>query len=142
VRLKPLVSSEGSVGWHRIFCKKIFGDFCRCIFGHPSGITVRKWVPFLGGKLPGIGRGLLWVTPFLMKTLSTVGTVAMFLVGGQILVRGIPVGPHWIEGVSYDMGAVLETIVPILFAGVFGVLAGAIVLPVLHPIKKLVGKKH
>jgi len=93
------------------------------------------------GTLQGIGRGLLWAAPLLMKTLSIVGTVAMFLVGGQILVHGIPVVHHWIERISHDMGAVLEKIVPMLFDGVFGVLAGAVVLAVLHPIKKLVEKK-
>lgn len=94
------------------------------------------------GTLQRIGRGLLWAAPFLMKTLSIVGTVAMFLVGGQILVHGIPVVSHWIEWVSHDMGAVLGKIVPMLFDGVVGVLAGAVVLAVLHPIKKLVRKEH
>ncbi len=37
-----------------------------------------------------LGRGILRVAPYLMKTLSIVGTAAMFLVGGGILVHGIP----------------------------------------------------
>ncbi|MEP4076813.1 DUF808 domain-containing protein [Haloferula sp.] len=94
------------------------------------------------GVLQRVGRGILWFAPFLMKTLSIVGTIAMFLVGGQILVHGIPPVHHWIQHVSHDMGAVLESVVPILFDGVFGVLAGAVVLAVVHPLMKLAGKGH
>ncbi|MEH6557454.1 MAG: DUF808 domain-containing protein [Oceanicoccus sp.] len=39
------------------------------------------------------GRFILSACPYLMKTLSIVGTAAMFLVGGGILVHGIP-GSH------------------------------------------------
>lgn len=35
-----------------------------------------------------LGRGLLAFAPLLMKTLSIVGTLAMFMVGGSILVHG------------------------------------------------------
>ncbi len=37
-----------------------------------------------------IDASILWVAPFLMKTLSIVGTVVMFLVGSGILTHGIP----------------------------------------------------
>lgn len=40
-----------------------------------------------------LGRGLLGAAPYLMKTLSVVGTAAMFLVGGGILLHGLP-GTH------------------------------------------------
>ena len=92
------------------------------------------------GALQKLGRGILWAAPFLMKTLSIVGTVAMFLVGGQILVHGIPVVHHWIEHVANGLGSGLQTIVPMLFDAVFGVAAGALVLVVLHPIMKLAGR--
>src|SRR5512139_2242938 len=39
------------------------------------------------------GKGLLRLAPYLMKTLSIVGTAAMFLVGGGILTHGLP-GAH------------------------------------------------
>ena len=38
----------------------------------------------------GIGRTLLWIAPYLMKSLSVIGTAAMFMVGGGILAHGIP----------------------------------------------------
>jgi len=44
-----------------------------------------------------LGRGLLRGAPLLMKTLSVLGTAAMFLVGGGILVHGIHPIAHWME---------------------------------------------
>jgi predicted DNA repair protein MutK len=40
--------------------------------------------------LRGLGRLLLGAAPWLMKTLSVLGTAAMFLVGGGILAHGLP----------------------------------------------------
>lgn len=44
-----------------------------------------------------LGKGLLVVAPWLMKVLSIVGTLAMFLVGGGIVVHGIAPLHHAIE---------------------------------------------
>ncbi len=44
-----------------------------------------------------LGKGLLAVAPWLMKLLSVVGTLAMFLVGGGIVVHGIAPLHHAIE---------------------------------------------
>lgn len=89
------------------------------------------------GAAQGIGRGILWAAPFLMKGLSVVGTAAMFLVGGQILVHGIPPVHHWIEHLVHSANGFVHSIVPILFNGLFGIAAGAAVLAVLHPLMKL-----
>jgi predicted DNA repair protein MutK len=43
-----------------------------------------------GGMLHALGRGLLGAAPVLMKILSVVGTAAMFLVGGGILLHDQP----------------------------------------------------
>ena len=80
-----------------------------------------------------LGRGILWFAPYLMKTLSIVGTAAMFLVGGGILVHGIPMAydviHHAGEAVkSMPMGNILGTITPILLNGIAGVIAGGVVL--------------
>lgn len=45
----------------------------------------------------GVGKGLLIIAPWLMKALSIVGTLAMFLVGGGIVVHGIAPLHHAIE---------------------------------------------
>jgi len=79
-----------------------------------------------------VGRGLLIFAPFLMKTLSIVGTAAMFLVGGGILVHSIPVIHHLLEPLlqSVESVAILASIVPVLLDGIVGMLAGAFVLVV------------
>ena len=82
------------------------------------------------------GRGILWAAPYLMKSLSIVGTIAMFLVGGGILTHGFPVVHHWIERVSAGLGGVIGTVTPTLLDGVFGVLTGAVVLLVVTLINR------
>ncbi|MDY9677309.1 DUF808 family protein, partial [Escherichia coli] len=39
--------------------------------------------------MQALGKGLLIIAPWLMKALSIVGTLAMFLVGGGIVVHGV-----------------------------------------------------
>ena len=86
-----------------------------------------------GGFKRALGRGILRFAPYMMKTLSIVGTAAMFLVGGGILVHGIPVAydviHHAAEAVkSMPMGNILGVITPVLLNGIAGVFAGGVVL--------------
>ena len=48
-----------------------------------------------------LGMAILRVAPWLLKGLSVAGTAAMFLVGGGILVHGIPPLHHWLEGTNW-----------------------------------------
>ena len=68
--------------------------------------------------------------PFLMKTLSIVGTAAMFLVGGGILVHSIPFIHYLLEPILHSVESikVVASIVPILLDGLVGVIAGALTL--------------
>lgn len=88
-----------------------------------------------------IGRGLLVFAPLLMKTLAIVGTIAMFLVGGGILVHSIELIHHSvIHVVEWGNSVVnvnIETILSILIEGLVGVIAGAILLPIVSGISKL-----
>ena len=76
------------------------------------------------------GRGLLIIAPLLMKTLSIVGTAAMFLVGGGILVHSIPLLHHILEPVLHCVESIkiAASIVPVLLEGLVGIVAGAVVL--------------
>jgi predicted DNA repair protein MutK len=65
-----------------------------------------------------LGRGMLRAAPILMKVLSIAGTAAMFLVGGGILVHGLPFLHHLLEGLP--LGFVWD--------GLVGVVAGGLVL--------------
>jgi predicted DNA repair protein MutK len=74
-----------------------------------------------------LGRGILWVAPHLMKTLSVLGTAAMFLVGGSILVHGLPFLHHFIEHAA-AAAAPFGGLVALLGEGLTGILAGIVAL--------------
>ena len=80
-----------------------------------------------GQAAKSIGGAILSAAPYMMKSLSVIGTVAMFLVGGGILTHGVPVVHHWIEGVAASAGGA-GFIVPMLLNAVAGIVAGAAVL--------------
>jgi predicted DNA repair protein MutK len=73
------------------------------------------------------GRFLLAAAPWLMKALSVLGTAAMFLVGGGILVHGLPVLHRAVEAVAPHSG-VLSVVLPLLADALVGIAAGALVL--------------
>lgn len=86
-----------------------------------------------------VGRGVLMAAPYLMKSLSVIGTAAMFMVGGGILTHGLPIVHHWIEGVASAAGG-LSVIVPTLLNAVAGIIAGAVVLGVVSVVSKVWAK--
>ena len=88
-----------------------------------------------------LGRGLLAFAPWLMKALSVVGTLAMFLVGGGILTHGVPWLQHVIEGFTAGTGAVLGAVLPLLADAVVGVAAGCVVLAVVVAVQRLRGPR-
>ena len=86
------------------------------------------------------GRGVLNAAPYMMKSLTVIGTAAMFLVGGGILTHGVPVLHHWIEGVAQNAAPLLgsvSVIVPTLLNAVAGIIAGAVVLAVVNVAGKI-----
>ena len=85
---------------------------------------------FWHGGLRRIGAALLWFAPRLMKGLAVVGTVAMFLVGGGILMHAMPSVAHVIEQFSTQLGPI-EGAVPTLFGGALGLCAGLLLVKVL-----------
>lgn len=81
-----------------------------------------------------IGKGLLSFAPILMRSLTVIGTVAMFMVGGGILVHGIPDSEHFMNnaqglvGAIPAAGALLAVVTPTILNALAGVIAGGIVL--------------
>ncbi len=81
-----------------------------------------------------VGRALLAAAPVLMKFLSVAGTAAMFLVGGSIVVHGLP----WIAHLGHQLaawgahlpvvGSAMHWLLPLLFDALAGVTTGAVVL--------------
>jgi predicted DNA repair protein MutK len=78
------------------------------------------------------GNGLLAFAPFLMKTLSVVGTAAMFLVGGGILVHGVPFIANFINSIEMSIGGFMGAMAATLSNGVVGLIAGGLVVAVVH----------
>jgi predicted DNA repair protein MutK len=82
-----------------------------------------------------LGLWLVDAAPLLMKTLSVVGTAAMFLVGGGILSHGLPWVHHAALAVSEGFaqgagsaGALLGSVVSLSLDVLVGMVAGALVL--------------
>ncbi|GAA3938571.1 DUF808 domain-containing protein [Litoribacillus peritrichatus] len=98
-----------------------------------------------------IGFGVLAFAPFLMKSLSVLGTLAMFMVGGGILVHGIPGGEAWLHHAAESMMGSLASSESVISIGsmvvqtvgtaIFGVLAGALTLILVQFGFKLAGKE-
>jgi len=87
-----------------------------------------------------IGRAILWMAPWLMKSLSVLGTAAMFMVGGGILVHGIPGAEKLVHGLVSGSGAVIGLLVPTLIDAVIGIVAGAVILAVVMGTQKVIGR--
>jgi uncharacterized protein len=97
-----------------------------------------------GGPLRrAVGRGLLVTAPRLMHLLALVGTIAMFMVGGGILVHGWPFAHHLVEGAAAalatlpSVGAVLAAVTPTLLNAVAGVVAGMVLVLAMTLVSKL-----
>jgi predicted DNA repair protein MutK len=97
-------------------------------------LAARKGAGALMNGVRGFGRMLVSAAPKLMKFLSVVGTLAMFMVGGGILTHGWP----WASGMLHHaeaavgsvagIGPVLAAVTPSLINAVAGVIAGGLVL--------------
>lgn len=92
--------------------------------GEGAWLRVQRWW----------GARLLAFAPWLMKALGVIGTVAMFMVGGGILVHGFHVLDHWIKHFAAQVaelaaiGPILAALTPTLAGIVVGMIAGALVL--------------
>jgi len=90
------------------------------------------------------GRLLLAAAPVLMKSLAVIGTAAMFLVGGGILVHGLPAAHHAVKVVAGSaaalpgIGGMLGAVTPLLMDGFAGMVAGALVLAGVMLVKRLI----
>lgn len=108
------------------------------VYGLVAGIVKLDDLGLYLSKKPGvwhlIGLWILAACPYLMRTLSVVGTAAMFLVGGSILVHGLPWLTAWVEMVAElslalpAVGSVLAWLTPHLLHAVIGILAGILVV--------------
>ena len=85
-----------------------------------------------------VGRALLWLAPWLMKTLSVLGTAAMFLVGGGILAHGWHALGEQLESLSQAAGSG-AALANLLLTLVVGVVAGGVALGAVQLVQRVRG---
>jgi uncharacterized protein len=84
-----------------------------------------------------MGRGILRFAPWLMKALSVVGTLAMFLVGGSILMHGLPLIEHAVTGAFANTSGFVKALGTTVTEGIVGLAIGAAIVGILHVFSKL-----
>lgn len=77
-----------------------------------------------------LGNGLIALSPKLMKLLTIVGTIAMFLVGGGIVVHSIPYIHHMVENIISNLPVIdyVSKSYVIIGNALIGMVSGFIVL--------------
>ncbi|MBO1271671.1 MULTISPECIES: DUF808 domain-containing protein [Shewanella] len=109
-------------------------------------LSHRKGRSIVMSWLRRLGLILVSAAPKLMKLLTVVGTIAMFLVGGGILAHGIaPLAAleHHLAAAASEMatfGSLLSHLLPLLLQIFYGLIAGAIVLVVMTSLSHLRAK--
>ncbi|MGQ7959606.1 DUF808 domain-containing protein [Pseudomonas sp. SP16.1] len=87
-----------------------------------------------GSAARALGHGILRLAPWLMKSLSVLGTAAMFMVGGGILSHGLPPVDAWVQQMAHGAeawgagGPLLAALTPTLLNALIGILAGLVSL--------------
>jgi predicted DNA repair protein MutK len=119
------------------------------VYGLVAGIVKLDDAGLYLSQRPGsgferaLGRAILAGAPWMMKMLSIVGTAAMFMVGGGILVHGIPALGKLLHHVEQSVhalpgaGGMLGWLVTAAGGAVAGIIAGAIVFIVVSLAGKL-----
>jgi predicted DNA repair protein MutK len=94
--------------------------------------------------LRAVGRGIILGAPKLMKLLSFLGTAAMFLVGGEIIVHGIPPVEHAVLETSDFLGSaapfgatIVAGAITMLAIVALGICVGLVIITLLAVAKKL-----
>jgi predicted DNA repair protein MutK len=113
------------------------------VYGFVAGIVKLDdlglyWSRAAGTVTRTAGNAVLWLAPWLMKTLSIVGTAAMFLVGGGILVHGVSSLHHAVEGLADSLGGITGWLAATLANAMVGLVAGAIVLATVLAVKRFI----
>ncbi len=116
------------------------------VYGLVAGIIKLDDLGFALAKRPtklgrAAGRSILWLAPYLLKTLSIVGTAAMFIVGGGILTHGIDAVHHLFHDWSAALGelpyvgGVLEPLASMTLDAAFGIVVGLVAVALWSLIK-------
>lgn len=126
------------------------------VYGFVAGIVKLDDLGLYMSRLPNggvarraqqaVGRALLAAAPGLMKLLAVVGTAAMFLVGGGILLHGLAPLHHAVQMLLVHVGSdgvaagVARAVLPLCIDALCGVVAGALVFVGVGVAERLRGK--
>ncbi|MFD2365070.1 DUF808 domain-containing protein [Pseudoduganella sp. GCM10020061] len=94
-----------------------------------------------GSGAQAVGRGLLVAAPKLMKLLTVVGTAAMFMVGGNIVLHGLPAGHVVTDWIGERTGPVTGFLATTLADAIVGIIVGALVVAAVTIGKRMFGRK-
>jgi len=94
------------------------------------------------GPLHALGRGLLAAAPRLMQLLTVLGTAAMFLVGGSILMHGLGPVHHAVQAALASLSGWSATLASMAAEGAVGLVAGALVLAGVTLVQRLRGPRQ
>lgn len=83
-----------------------------------------------------VGKALVHGAPLLLRLISVLGTVAMFTVGGGIVVHAFPSAEHALSEVLHALttSPALTTLLHMAATGLFGVVLGALYVPVVQTV--------
>ena len=119
----------------------VYGAVALIVKADDIGLAMARKAHTGAGR--ALGRGILIAMPWVMQTLSVVGTAAMIWVGGGIVIHGLgsfglPQLDHLIEAAAHraeqalpQIGGFLAEIVVIIADGLFGLILGLILIPVM-----------
>jgi hypothetical protein len=94
----------------------------------------------LAGASRALGGAILTAAPWLMKALSVAGTGAMFLVGGGILVHGLPPLAGVVEALARNAGAA-GLAASLLADALVGIAAGSMLLAAMMAVRRLLRRR-
>jgi predicted DNA repair protein MutK len=122
---RPLATQVGvMIGIAALMTAGVYGLVAGIVRLDDIGLYLSR---FSGGARRWLGRAILAMAPYLMRTLSVVGTAAMFLVGGGILTHGFPGAHEAIDHLGELLGGVLGPVAVLVANGLAGIIAGAAV---------------
>jgi len=93
------------------------------------------------GVARSFGRLLVGAMPWLMRVLSIAGTLAMFTVGGGILNHALPILHHATEAMTAGLSGGPATLAGIMADLAIGVVAGLVIVAVVHAGRKLLSSR-
>lgn len=81
-----------------------------------------------------VGNSIIFLMPWLMRSLSILGTIAMFMVGGGIFSHNLPFVHHFME--KLNLSPLLFSLSDFFVGALVGLLLCLIILPILRLLKK------